>query len=48
MDRVVDKQVTLISREASVGLCQIAEKRGDEVDALKEELAVLEEEAKAS
>ena len=48
MDRVVDKQVTLISQEASAGLCQIADKRGDEVDALKEELKALEEEAKAS
>ena len=47
LNEVVEEQVTLISREACNGLDQLAEKRKDEIDALKEELDALEDEVKA-
>ena len=47
LKEVVAQQVVVLPREASEGLNRLAEKRKDEIDALKEEIAGLQEELKA-
>ena len=43
--QVVDDQVTVIPEKASEGLVELAKKRKEEIDNLKDELLILEDES---
>lgn len=44
LDRVVSEQVTAVPETACGGLCELARKRKDEIENLREEVLALEDE----